>query len=80
MTTCVLLLQVFAFTNHTVLPEALEKWPVSLMEKLLPRHMQIVYDINWRFLQQVWRAAWALIVCREQELGSWLPWLMVTGS
>lgn len=60
ITPCVLLLlllQVFAFTNHTVLPEALEKWPVSLMEKLLPRHMQIVYDINWRFLQQVRRAA-----------------------
>lgn len=47
--------RVFSFTNHTVLPEAMEKWPVDMMSNLLPRHMQIIYDINLLFLQAVER-------------------------
>lgn len=50
--------KIFAYTNHTLLPEALEKWSVPLLEKVLPRHLEIVYKINHHFLEDVVAKRW----------------------
>ena len=57
----------FAYTNHTLLPEALEKWPARMFEKILPRHLEIIYEINHRFMLEVERV-WPGNVAMKQKL------------
>lgn len=44
----------FSYTNHTILPEALQKWPLPLFSGILPRHLEIIYEINRRFIDEIW--------------------------
>ncbi|HUW29175.1 MAG TPA: glycogen/starch/alpha-glucan phosphorylase [Sulfuriferula sp.] len=77
-----------AYTNHTLLPEALEKWPLGLFERLLPRMLEIIYEINARFLRQV-SLKWPGDIERQKRMsiiedGSQryvrMAWLAIVGS
>lgn len=59
--------RVFGYTNHTLMPEALVSWPVALLERVVPRHLLIIYEINRRFVEQV-RTAWPGDMDRVQRM------------
>jgi starch phosphorylase len=80
--------QCMAYTNHTLLPEALERWPVSLFERLLPRPLEIIYEINARFLRQV-SLKWPGDIDRQRRMSIIeeepvrqvrMAWLAIVGS
>jgi starch phosphorylase len=77
-----------AYTNHTLLPEALEKWPVSLFARLLPRLLEIIYEINARFLREV-AMKWPGDIDRQRRMSIIeegdpqqvrMAWLAIVGS
>jgi glycogen phosphorylase len=78
----------FAYTNHTILPEALEQWPVWFFEQILPRHLQIVYEINDRLIKEIkqrfpddpHRLARMSIVEEHWERKIRMAYLAITGS
>ena len=80
--------QCMAYTNHTLLPEALERWPVALFERLLPRPLEIIYEINARFLREV-SLKWPGDIDRQRRMSIIeegnvrqvrMAWLAIVGS